>query len=156
MSLSRHIPSLCWFMQVRKSIDALGGVETIYRDQAKVRALARLIQSDGGDLQAELQAIMSADTAQADSGQLLDRGLGARQASTLARFFCCCCLSSKPDFHLINDRGGESDDGNESGTGAGGLGPRRRTKLGFRRKSTSDSARVDLEKPLFRSQSQRL
>ena len=45
-------------IDIRKSVDALGGVDFIYSDPAKTRALARLIQADGADVAAELKSIM--------------------------------------------------------------------------------------------------
>lgn len=41
-------------VDVRKSIEALGGIQIIYNDSAKERALARLIQADGSDVHSEL------------------------------------------------------------------------------------------------------
>lgn len=41
-------------VDVKKSIEALGGIEAIYHDGAKERALARLIQADGHDIHNEL------------------------------------------------------------------------------------------------------
>eukprot|EP01033_Poteriospumella_lacustris_P002863 gene2863-2087_t len=41
-------------VDVRKSIEALGGIQVIYNDSAKERALARLIQADGSDVHSEL------------------------------------------------------------------------------------------------------
>ena len=41
-------------VDVRKSVDAFGGVDAVYNDAAKTRALARLIQADGSDVLQEL------------------------------------------------------------------------------------------------------
>lgn len=41
-------------VDVRKSIEALGGIQVIFNDSAKERALARLIQADGSDVHSEL------------------------------------------------------------------------------------------------------
>lgn len=41
-------------VDVRKSIEALGGLQVIFQDVAKERTLARLIQADGGEVHSEL------------------------------------------------------------------------------------------------------
>ena len=41
-------------VDVKKSIEALGGIEAIYHDVAKERALARLIQADGHEVHMEI------------------------------------------------------------------------------------------------------
>lgn len=42
-------------VDIRKSVEALGGVEAVYRDKAKERALAKLLQSDGNEVHKELE-----------------------------------------------------------------------------------------------------
>jgi hypothetical protein len=46
-------------VDVRKSIEALGGIQIIYNDAAKERALARLIQADGSDVHSELKDFLN-------------------------------------------------------------------------------------------------
>jgi hypothetical protein len=56
-------------VDVRKSIDALGGIEAIYHDAAKERALARLIQCDAQAIHMELIEFIRMTQEEADSRQ---------------------------------------------------------------------------------------
>lgn len=105
-------------VDVRKSVDALGGVDGIYRDTAKLKALARLIQADPGILQEEITYLMSADSGgnspsrrgshdysgRSQAGYSAGNSNGMnnannndynRQPSCFARYFCCCFVSSR-------------------------------------------------------------
>ncbi len=56
-------------VDVKKSIEALGGIEAIYHDGAKERALARLIQADGHDIHHELMEFIRMTSANDTSGE---------------------------------------------------------------------------------------
>jgi len=58
-------------VDIRKSVDAFGGVDAVYKDAAKTRALARLIQADGSDVLQEL--ISLSESHHADDRQSQDR-----------------------------------------------------------------------------------
>jgi hypothetical protein len=55
------IPAVVYDMasDLKRSIDAFGGIKTINQEKAKIRALSRLIQCDASDLQSELQIILN-------------------------------------------------------------------------------------------------
>ena len=57
-SLSFEKRSYETVIDVKRSIEALGGVEVVYNDPAKVKALARLIQSDPAEVQIELENLV--------------------------------------------------------------------------------------------------
>ena len=90
-------------VDVRRSVEALGGVEAVYRDVAKERALARLVQADGPEISVEVEANMHAEgimsrshgaqrvqsasfSSYQSSIDIADRG----SVSCLRRYFCCC------------------------------------------------------------------
>jgi hypothetical protein len=55
-------------VDVRKSIEALGGIQTIFEDMAKERALARLIQADGNEVHSEFAEFLNKINAQQQHG----------------------------------------------------------------------------------------
>ena len=71
-------------------VKSLGGVEVIHSDQAKVRALARLIQADGAEVQKELAAVLDEAEGRRKSVEGCCRGL-------LLRAVCCGCFSGKKE-----------------------------------------------------------
>ncbi len=89
-------------VDVRHSVDALGGVEAVYRDVAKERALARLVQADGHEISAEVEAIMlaaggtSRSYGRPQSGSFssyqssVDIGDRRARPSCFQKYFCCC------------------------------------------------------------------
>lgn len=103
-------------VDIRKSIEALGGIEAIYHDVAKERALARLIQSDAGDVHDELVEYIkqaqngfdintSAAARKSREGRnsriSLDvgssRGTNREKRSCWSYFFCCCYSKKRTD-----------------------------------------------------------
>lgn len=91
-------------VDVRQSVAALGGVEAVYRDVAKERALARLVQADGHEVASEVQAIMGAEgvTSRSHGQQRLQSGSFSSYQSSVDRTdrappsciqrYLCCCL----------------------------------------------------------------
>lgn len=106
-------------VDVKDSVEALGGVEAIFNDSAKERALARLIQADGFEVHLELEAIVASiqsgggdvsgyRSSRNSGNSIADKirssilgdddeasvtgGRASREESCLKRFFCCCCI----------------------------------------------------------------
>lgn len=106
MLFERKVYSMA--VDVRKSVEALGGVEAVYRDVAKERALARLVQADGHDIASEVQAIMSAEgiTSRSHGRRPQSGSFSSYQSSIdrservppscFQRYVCCCLLRRKP------------------------------------------------------------
>ena len=113
-------------IDIRKSVDALGGVDFIYTDPAKTRALARLIQADGADVAAELKSIMG-DINETDSpeqrriktgklrypffGKSSYQPIRKKDGYGKLRYYCCWCfkgndsLLSSSDSTYFSNRG---------------------------------------------------
>jgi hypothetical protein len=106
-------------VDIRKSIEALGGIDAIYHDVAKERALARLIQADAGDVHDELvEYIKNAQNGfdnsmsggqrksregrnsriSLDQARLRSSGKATR-SSWWSYIFCCgCCFTKNSTF----------------------------------------------------------
>jgi hypothetical protein len=108
----------------RKSIEALGGIEAIYHDVAKERALARLIQADGHEIHTEIVEFIKQtqggfDNSQTGRRSSMDRKFRPsietpkrdNQASRSCwSYFCCFSASKKSksngdlDYQLYDDK----------------------------------------------------
>ncbi len=108
MSIAHAVPferrEYSMAVDVRKSVEALGGIEAIHRDMAKERALAKLIQADGPEVHAELEDFIrrhaqggssSYPRARLSVGSYhtsSDEGSSPRSSwRSCLRILCCCC-----------------------------------------------------------------
>jgi hypothetical protein len=140
-------------IDIRKSVDALGGVDFIYSDPAKTRALARLIQADGADVAAELKSIMgngndsdSPEQRRVKQSKLRYpffknsyQPMRKKDGYGKLRYYCCWCFKGKDS--LLSDTtffSNISHDQQNSTSGLQGLG------LGLRRNPI-----LDLDDPLL-------
>jgi hypothetical protein len=105
-------------IDIRKSVDALGGVDFIYSDPAKTRALARLIQADGADVAAELKSIMG-DVNETDSpeqrriktgklrypffGKSSYQPIRKKDGYGKLRYYCCWCFKGNDSLLSSSD-----------------------------------------------------
>jgi hypothetical protein len=89
-------------IDIEQTIEVLGGLRVISMEPSKVKALARLIQSDPSDLEVEIQFCLQGGAAAAGGGSGQGQGTGVAsgrnsrpQKSWIRR--CFCCFESKRD-----------------------------------------------------------
>ena len=141
-------------IDIRKSVDALGGVDFIYSDPAKARALARLIQADGADVAAELKSIMghgndndSPEQRRVKTSKLRYpffknsyQPMRKKDGYGRLRYYCCWCFKGGKD-SLLSDTTFFSNISHDQQSGGGGL---QGLGLGLKRNPI-----LDLDDPLL-------
>ena len=76
-------------IDIKQTIEALGGSEIISTDQAKMKALGRLIQSDTVDIETELKLIL-----ELENNQGANSTSSFQSQNSIYRYFCCCFSST--------------------------------------------------------------
>lgn len=151
-------------VDVRKSIEALGGIQMIFDDVAKERSLARLIQAEGHEIHRELFDFINNPvgakqmrSSSVSSVNGVSGGGGWQQFDT--RNFRLSSSDSYSAYSEINDRNNPNNNQNSSQEGGGGcwrfftccFSKKKQTSSGkVSMRSTATHSRAGLDEPLVR------